>query len=206
MSFTLRRILGVGIIAACLAGPAATYSLGGGVGGWNAAAAESERPGEGREFIYKIINFVILAGGLGFLLRKPLREFLAARTDSIRKGLEEGRKALEASRAQLEAVEKRLGHLEEEVAAFKASAAAEMEAERVRLRQAAAEETEKVLESGRARIETAVRAARLELKIYAGKQAVEMARELVRGRLDEPGRKYLVSQFVAGLEAKDRKN
>ena len=194
-------------MGACTRGCASeAYSLGDCVARWNAAAAESERPGEGREFLYKIINFVILVGGLGFLLRKPLSEFLTARSDSIRKGLEEGRKALEASRAQLEAVEKRLGGLEAEVAAFKASAAAEVEAEGVRLRQAAAEEREKILESGRARIETAVRAARLELKHYAGMQAVEMAGELIRGRLDDSARKHLVSQFVASLEAKDRRN
>jgi F-type H+-transporting ATPase subunit b len=209
LNFAVRRILRGGVFAACLAGlagPAAAHSLGGGVARSNAVQAESEGAGQGREFLFKVINFVILAGGLGYILRKPLRDFFSTRSDSIRKGLDEGRKALEASRAQLEAVEERLRHLEEEIAAFKASAAVEVEAERERLRQAAAEETEKVLESARARIETAVRAARLELKSYAAKQAVGLAGDLIRGRLDDSGRRYLVSQFVASLEAKDRRN
>ena len=209
MNFAVRRILRGGVFAACLAGlagPAAAHSLGGGVARWNAAAAESEGASQGRELLFKVINFVILAGALGYVLRKPLRDFFSARSDSIRRGLDEGRKALEASRAQLEAVEEKLRHLEEEIAAFKASAAKEVEAERERVRQAAAEETEKVLESGRARIETAVRAARLELKSYAGEQAVELAGELIRGRLDDSSRRYFVSQFVASLEAKDRRN
>jgi F-type H+-transporting ATPase subunit b len=120
--------------------------------------------------------------------------------------LEEGRKALEASQAQLQAVEEKLRHLEEELAAFKASAAQEMEGERQRLRQAASEEAEKVLASARAQIETAVRAAKLELKGYGARQAIELAEELIRQRLDDSSRKHLVGRFLAKLGAREGKN
>jgi F-type H+-transporting ATPase subunit b len=136
-------------------------------------------------------------GALAFVLRKPLADFFAQRSASIRKGLEEGRKALEASQAQLKTVEEKLLHLEEEIAAFKASAAREMEAERQRLKLAAAEEAEKILQSARAQTEAAVRAAKLELKSYAAAQAVELAEEIIRRRLDEAGRKKLVGDFLA---------
>ena len=56
-------------------------------------------------------------GALAYILRKPLADFFAQRSASIRSGLEEGRKALEASQAQLKAVEEKLQHLEEEIAA-----------------------------------------------------------------------------------------
>jgi F-type H+-transporting ATPase subunit b len=158
------------------------------------------------ELLFKIINFALLAGGLAYILRKPLGDFFASRSASIRKSLEEGRKALEASAAQLQAVEQKLAHLQEEIAAFRASAANEMEAERQRMKQAAAEEAEKVLASARAQIETSVRAAKLDLKSYAAQQAVELAEELIRQRLDDSSRKRLLSQFVAGLKAKGTKN
>ena len=141
-------------------------------------------------------------GALGFVLRKPLAGFFAERSASIRKGLEEGRKALEVSQAQLKTVEEKLQHLEEEIAAFKASAAREMEAERQRLKLAAAEEAEKILQSARAQTEVAVRAAKLELKSYAAEQAVELAEEIIRRRLDEAGRKKLVSDFLTEVESR----
>jgi F0F1-type ATP synthase membrane subunit b/b' len=97
-------------------------------------------------------------------------------------------------------VEEKLQHLEEEIAAFRASAGREMEAERQRLKLATAVEAEKILQSARAQIEVAVRAAKLELKSYAAEQAVELAEEIIRRRLDEAGRKKLVGEFLAGIK------
>jgi F-type H+-transporting ATPase subunit b len=168
--------------------------------------ANAEGAREERELLFKIVNFVILAGGLAFLLRKPLGAFFSERSNSIRRSLEDGRKALEAAQAQLRAAEEKLRHLEEEIAAFKASATREMEAERERLRLAAAAEAEKILAAARTQIETAVRQAKLELKTYAAQQAVDRAAELVQQRLDDDGRRRLVDRFVARLAVKNSKN
>ena len=173
-----------------------------------ANAPEKAEEGEGRkhEELFKVINFLLLAGGLAFLLRKPLAEFFTERSASIRQSLEEGRKAVEASQAQFAAVEEKLRHLEEELREFKAAAGREMEAERQRLRQAAAEEAEKILQAARAQIETSTRAARVELKVYAAQQAIELAEEMIRERLDEASRRRLVAQFMANLEARESRN
>jgi F-type H+-transporting ATPase subunit b len=208
----LRRALTRWLFAACLLGLAGslgfarTFTLGRSLA--SASAAEGEEAGKraGRELLYKFINLALLVGTLGFVLRKPLASFFAERAASIRKGLEEGRKALEVSQAQLKTVEEKLQHLEEEIAAFRASAGREMEAERQRLKLAAAEEAEKILQSARAQTEVAVQAAKLELKSYAAEQAVELAEEIIRRRLDGAGRERLVSQFLEGLESKARQN
>jgi len=150
----------------------------------------------GHESTYKVINFVILVAALGYLLRKPLRDFLAGRSDAIRKGLDEGRKALEASETQLRVIEEKLRGLEDEIARFKAASAQEMQAERERVRRAAEAEAERMVEFARGQIEGAARAARLELKAYAAGQAVDLAEQAIRQRLDEPGRKRLVDRFV----------
>lgn len=163
------------------------------------AAGEEGRPKHAA--ILKWINFVILAGGLGYVLRKPLREFFTQRSASIRKSLEEGRKALEASQAQLQAVEEKLQHFEEEMADFRAGALREMEQERERLRQATARETAKLLESIRAQMETASKQANVDLKRYAAQQALEMAEKMISQRLDEASQQRLASQFIAGLKA-----
>ncbi len=161
----------------------------------------AEKANQGKsETLFKWINFALLVFALGYVLRKPVREFFAQRSASIRKSLEEGRKALEASQAQLNAVEEKLRRLEEVIAAFKASATREMEAERERLRKETAEEAERILAAARAQIETASKAARVELRAYAAQQAVELAEQMIRERLDDAGRRRLVSQFVERLK------
>lgn len=154
---------------------------------------------ETHEGLFKWINFLLLAGGLAFLLRKPAGEFFSQRLASIRKALEEGQRALEASQAQLASIEQKLQQLEQQIAAFKASATQEMQAERERLRQATAREAEKILDSARAQMDSATRAAKLELKVYAAQQALELAEEMIRKRLDDTGRRLLVSRFLEGI-------
>ena len=53
--------------------------------------AEGESP---HALLYKIINFLILAGALGYLLRKPLSDFFRQRAQTITESLQQGRHAL----------------------------------------------------------------------------------------------------------------
>jgi F0F1-type ATP synthase membrane subunit b/b' len=80
-----------------------------------------------------------------------------------------------------------------------------MEAEHQRWKLAASEEAEKILQAARARTEVAVRAAKVELKAYAAEQAVQLAEEMIRRRLDDAGRKRLVSDFLAEIKSRESK-
>jgi F-type H+-transporting ATPase subunit b len=171
----------------------------------NAPGAEAAKEGgheAGHEALYKWINFILLAGGLGYVLRKPAREFFLQRSASIRKSLEEGRKALETSQAQLRAVEEKLQHFEEAMAAFRAVALREMEEEHARIRQTAAEEAARMMESVRTQMDVAGQQAQLELRLFTAQMAVELAEKMIVQRLDEAGQRRLVNQFVARLETK----
>lgn len=166
------------------------------------AATEGKRgeAKEGHEAIFKWINFAILVAGLGFLLRKPLAQFFSGRSASIEKSLAEGRKALEAAEAQLQAVELRLQNFEAEMAAFRAAALKEMEEEHASLRQAAAQEAGKILDSVRVQMDIAGKQARLELRLHAARLAVEMAGQMIAQRMDPATQARLVSQFAERLK------
>jgi F-type H+-transporting ATPase subunit b len=161
---------------------------------------------DSREPIYKTINFIILVGGLAFVLRKPLAAFFLSRSAEIRESIDGGRKALAESQSRMSAIEEKLRHLEEEIAAFKASAAREMEAEHERMRLATAAEAEKMLESARSRMDTATRAAKLNLRFYIAGEALKQAERMIRDRLDDATRTRLVSQFVARLDVPKNRN
>ena len=209
MSHLARSVLRAILLGVCLAGLVGTRvpALPGAGVVW-AKTNEGAEEGTPRqhEELYKVINFVILVGGLAYLLRKPLVEFLAQRSAAIRKSLDEGRKALEVSQAQLQAMEEKLARLQEEIAAFRAAAAREMELERKHLQEMAAAEAEKILQATRAEMDTATKAAMLELRQYAGQQAVELAEQMIRERLDEGGRQRLFNQFLAKLDTKNKQD
>jgi F-type H+-transporting ATPase subunit b len=199
----LRHVACFGLLGICLAG-IASPGVAWAQGSEPAAKKESSEPPH--RLLYKVINFAILVGGLGYVLRRPLANFFSLRSASIQKALEDGRKALDASQAQLREVEKKLQGLEAEIAAFKAYAARELEAERQRLQKASAEEAARILEAARAQVDAALRAAKQDLKNYAAGQSVARAEELIRTRLDDAGRRRLVAQFAATLGSGERKS
>jgi len=165
-----------------------------------------ESAAESRENTYKIINFLIMAAALVYLLRQPLKDFFADRNDAIRQGLEEGRKALAAAEARMAEVESKLNNLGQEIAAFKAESEHAMEAERERLKQGAEAEAARLMEFAQTQIESATRAAKGELKRYAAGQAVELAEAMIRQRLDDPARRGLVARFVRDLKNPEVQN
>lgn len=168
---------------------------------------QSDRsPAESREGTYKVINFLIMAAALVYLLRQPLKDFFADRNDAIRQGLEEGRKALAAAETRMAEVESKLNNLGREIAAFKAESERAMEAECERLKQAAEAEAARLMEFAQTQIESATRAAKGELKRYAAGQAVELAEAMIRQRLDDPGRRGLVARFVRDLKNPEVQN
>lgn len=157
-------------------------------------------PAESRENTYRIINFLIMAAALVYLLRQPLKDFFADRNDEIHRALEEGRKALAAADARLAEVEGKLNSLANEIATFKAESERAMVAERERLKQAAEAEAGRLMEFARTQIESATRAAKADLKRYTAGQAVELAEAAIRQRLDDPARRGLVARFVRDLK------
>lgn len=167
--------------------------------GWLQAEEGTTTSHEG---MFKLINFLIVAGVLGFLLRKPLANFFSDRLDAIQQALSQGRQAAEASEAKLAEVERKLANVQQEIAAFRAESEREMQAERERLKQAAELEAQRILEFAQVQIEAATRLAKAELRKQAAKQAVELAEVLVQQRLDDTARQRLVGNFVAGLKGK----
>jgi len=170
-----------------------------------AATPPVERAGGGatsHELLFEAINFVLLAGSLVYLYRKRGKGFFNERSDTIRRSLEEGREALERSQARLAEAEKKLAGLRDEVGALKNHAEAEIARESERMRQAAEEEAHRIEEFARTRILAATNSAKLELKDYVVKQALEQARGKIQQRMDEESRKKLIELFLADLSSK----
>src|SRR5437763_15257798 len=83
--------------------------------GNKAHAAEEE----GSMDIWKWANFLLLAGGLGYLVGKNAGPFFAARSASIRKDMDASLAQLKDAEARAADVERRLANLEADLAALR---------------------------------------------------------------------------------------
>ena len=61
--------------------------------------------------LWRIVNFLILAGLLGWLIRKNAGPFFAERSESIIKDLADSRQKLAESKARAQAIDERLARL-----------------------------------------------------------------------------------------------
>lgn len=169
-------------------------------------AEQAHESGSSHELLFETINFVLLAGFLGYLYRKRGRAFFNERSETIRKSLEEGRQALEKSQARLAEAEKKLAGLQDEIKALRKQAGADIENEQAKMREAADDEARRIDEFAKARIQAATNAAKLELKDYVVERALEQARNTIRQRMDEKNRERLVSYFLEDLSSKTKSN
>src|SRR5689334_287657 len=67
-------------------------------------------------------NFVVLFGGLAYLLRKPAGEFFQGRKNEITSGLKRAEDAHASAQARMTEIEERLARLGSEIAALRTEA------------------------------------------------------------------------------------
>ena len=196
----MKRLLLAGCFAAMLAGlPGAA----------RAAATEKKDAAEAREARLKIwewANFALLAAGLGYLIRKHAGPYYAARAAAIRKDLADSERAIEQAEARAAEVDRRLTRLDAEIAALRAESQKESAAEAERYAQQTAAEIGRTGANGEQEIWAAQKAARLELRRYAARLAVELAEQKVRAGMNADADQRLLGDFVRGVHPPAARN
>ena len=129
---------------------------------------------------FEVLNFIVLAIGIGFLAVKTLPKAFRDRSTSIQKNLVDARTATEEASARLNAVEDRLSKLDAEIAGMRAQVEAETARDDERMRVAIEDEKAKILAAADSEIQAATASARRELQRHAAELAIEhAARRLV---------------------------
>jgi F-type H+-transporting ATPase subunit b len=164
--------------------------------GNRAHAAEEE----GSMDIWKWANFLILAGGIGFLIGKHAGPFFAARSAGIRKDMEDSLAQRQEAEARAADVERRLANMEADIAALRDAGQRDSQAEAERMERHTAAEIAKIQAHSEQEIASAGKAARMELKRYAADLAVELAEQKVRARMTPDAQDALVQGFVRNLK------
>ncbi len=166
-------------------------------------AAASSSTGEHEsglgDFLGKVLNFLILFGGLAFVLAKPIKNYLQELVLSIQKTIAETRRAREEAEKGLEAVQKRLEGLEAEVQKIKQEGEAAGLAEREKILALARQEVERLRIYARLEIERHTRAAQRRLREHAADLAITLARARIEKRLTDDLHVRLIEKSIQGL-------
>jgi len=172
-----------------------------------AAAPESQaaepKGGEKAEgdpmLLWKCLNFAMLLGLLGYLVKKNLSPVLAERSVVIREGLAAGEAARAAADARALAVQAKLDGLGLAVEALRADARSDREREAARIRRETDAELSRLSVQAAREIESAGKLARLELQHHAARLAVELATQKIKGRMSGDVQAALMDNFISGL-------
>ena len=160
------------------------------------AAEEASHPSALVDLLGKTLNFLLLFGGLAFVLAKPVRAFLERLTEEARRALAEASSSKEEAEKRLESIRARLAGLNEEVRGIKAAGEALGQKDRARISDLAAREAEKIRAMAREEIEARAQASRRELRRFAADLAVSLARSRIERRLTPELQTRLIDESI----------
>ena len=168
------------------------------------APATAPRPPTAKSIwptIARLFNFAVLVGGLIYLLRSPLAQHLASRSQQIRGGLEAARETTATATAQLAEIDRRLQTLPAELEALRAKGVEEIAAEERRIQAKAEAERKRLVEEMQRDVDVRVRVARKALAEHAADLAVGLAADRVRQTITDADQARLIDRYAA--EVKD---
>jgi F-type H+-transporting ATPase subunit b len=162
-------------------------------------AEENAVPSGTSGMIGKVINFVVLFGGLAYFLYKPFRNFLSKRSENIEKAITEARQARLDAERNLQEVKMKLAALEGEVFRIIEGAKSEGLREKENIKALAEKEAERIKTFARQEIDLELRAGMQELKDYTAELATALAEAGLKEKITNQEHSRLIDKSIARL-------
>ena len=153
-----------------------------------------------KDFIGKTINFLVLFGGLGYVLYKPVKEYFRKRKQQIIQVLEDAEQEKRKSEKNFAEIKERLQSLTQEVNKIKSEARAKGIQEKELIIQAASREAERHKRMAAEEIERHSLTRLRRIKEYAAVLAVEVARERIEQRITAENQSALIDKCINRLD------
>jgi len=162
--------------------------------------SEESHGGSPLEFMGKVINFLVLFGGLVFLLRKPLKNFLQSRTQTLADKIKETRESRQDAENRLQQTQMRLEKMSEEVGQIRRRAEADGQTVKERILNEAEKESRRLKDFAGQEIEMLTQTGIQEIKKHAADLAIQIARKKIMGRIKEEDQSEIIDKSIKRLE------
>jgi F-type H+-transporting ATPase subunit b len=153
--------------------------------------------------LWKWPNFLLLAGLLGYLIKKHGGPILESRSQQIRESLEAGEKAKAEAEAVAAKVQVKIANLDREISKLRAAAQADLEKEAERIRRDAEAEMTRIEQHTAVEIVSIGKHARMELRQYATTLAMDLAEQKIRARMSPDVQSTLLENFSGDISTYD---
>jgi len=151
------------------------------------------------DFAGKTINFLILFGGLGYFLYRPLKQWLQNKTLTIAHLLEENARARKEAETKLALIKERWSGVDKEIEALRKKAEVEGLREKERILSLAREEAARIEKLRELEIEALRQGAIRELKAYTASLAAALAETRIRKKLNPELHRRLIRRSIERL-------
>jgi F-type H+-transporting ATPase subunit b len=162
--------------------------------------AKSDSAQEETNFVWKIVNFALFAGGIGYALVKYGSAFFNARSADIQHAIQEATGLKVNADLRYSEIDRRMANLASEVGKLRAEAQAEMEREHARMIAQTNEDIAYLQRSTAAEIEALSKEGADKLRVHATHEALTLAEARLRERFAASDQKDLIKEFVQLVE------
>lgn len=163
-------------------------------------ASEADYQAQSREFVWKIINFVILFGLIAYFLYEPIRNFLEKRSQDIDFSIRESKQKRKDAEKKLLESKIRLEKIAKEVEKIRRDSEIEGRKEKERILQVAKEEADRIKRIAQQEIETIAFGLSRELREYVAELAVLSAQKKIQKKLTPKNHVFLIDKSIERLE------
>ena len=147
----------------------------------------------------RIINFVLLAGALYFLLKKPFAKFLTDKTQQVNLSLEDAEQAKKEAEAKYVEMEKKLEQAHKEIDELKQMLIDQGRAEKNKIIANAEKEADKIRRQAELTTEQELKKAKIQLRQEAVEMAAQMASTILTERIGDKDQEALIDNYLETL-------
>ncbi len=164
-----------------------------------AEGAEPDPADSTTGLIFRWLNFLIVFGGIGYLIAKHGGAFFRGNAKEIAASIHEATAAKAEADRELREVETKIARLEPDIAEMREEAGRNWAAESERLHASGVAEIEKINLAARAELAASERAAQQQLREVAAAMAVANAAAVVSSRMNAEVRARMFQSFLSEI-------
>jgi len=153
------------------------------------------------KFIWRIINFLILAAIIFKVARKPLKGFLAGKKGEAQETLEHLEEAKTKAEAELAEIKTKLAEADQEIERLLTHLSEMAVKHQKRILDDAQARAESIIAGARAAADGELKRARDSLTLEVGGEIIALASQKLRERLTPEDHQRILSEAVARMEA-----
>ncbi len=144
----------------------------------------------------RIVNFLLLAGLLYYLLNKPIRNFLNQRQQGVKETLEEAERARDEANDRYREMERRLGQAQKEMEELKKMLLEQGRVEKERILANAQKEADRIRRQAELTAAQEYKQAQHVLRKEAVDLATGLAAAILKERIDPKDHDRLIKEYV----------